>query len=98
MTRGPIRGRHSLWGAASSGSAVPLQLAVAQQEVEALEVPLEGAVRIDLEVRRRAPIAAGDVGGEPVGEPADAPGDGTVETTTGGAGTEAGDGASEDSP
>ncbi len=48
----------SLWGAAASGSALPLRLAVAQQDSEALDVPIEGGVRIDLEVRRREPVAA----------------------------------------
>jgi hypothetical protein len=50
----------SLWGAAASGSALPLRLAVAQQDSEALDVPIEGGVRIDLEVRRREPVAAED--------------------------------------
>jgi hypothetical protein len=41
----------SLWGAAASGSATPLRAAIAQQVVEPLDVPAEGGVRIDLEVR-----------------------------------------------
>ena len=48
----------SLWRAAASGSATPLKLAVAQQHVEALDQPLDGAVRIDLEIRRREPVTA----------------------------------------
>jgi hypothetical protein len=54
----------SIWGAAASGSAVPLELAVAQQEAEALDLPLEGGVRIDLEVRRRRPLSASGIEGE----------------------------------
>ena len=42
----------SIWGAAASGSAVPLRLAVAQERVIGLDVPLEGILRIDLEVRQ----------------------------------------------
>lgn len=52
----------SLWSAASSGSSVPLRLAVAQEHVEPMDVPLEGAVRIDLEVRRREPVTANEDG------------------------------------
>jgi hypothetical protein len=44
----------SLWGAAASGSAVPLRLAVAHEDVAELDVPLEGILRIDLEVQRRS--------------------------------------------
>ncbi len=47
----------SLWTAAASSSAVPLQLALAQQQEIALDVPVEGAIRIDLEVRRQGPLA-----------------------------------------
>ena len=56
----------SLWGAAASGSAVPLQLALAQQEELRLEVPVQGLVRIDLQVERRTPLpgGAGEVTGE----------------------------------
>jgi hypothetical protein len=48
----------SLWGAAASGSAVPLRLAVAHEDVAELDVPLEGILRIDLEVRRQEPLAS----------------------------------------
>jgi hypothetical protein len=49
----------SLWGAAASGSAVPLRMAIAQQQVERLARPIDGLVKIDLEVRRREPLPAG---------------------------------------
>lgn len=63
----------SLWSAASSTSAVPLQLALAQQQELELEVPIEGAVRIDLDVRREGPLSPEDSGvesetGSPGGE------------------------------
>ncbi len=54
----------SLWGAAASGSAVPLRMAIAQQQVERLATPIDGLVKIDLEVRRREPLPAGQTGGE----------------------------------
>ncbi|HVS02306.1 MAG TPA: SpoIVB peptidase S55 domain-containing protein, partial [Thermoanaerobaculia bacterium] len=53
----------SVWSAASSGSAVPLRLTVAQEHVERSDIPLEGAVRIDLEVVRSEPLAAAEAGG-----------------------------------
>lgn len=46
----------SLWSAAASGSAVPLRVAVAQTDVAAMPMPIQGIVRIDLEVRRREPL------------------------------------------
>lgn len=57
----------SLWGAAPSGGAVPLKLAVAQQRVELLERPISGIVRVDLEVRHREPqtLSGDDEGEEP---------------------------------
>lgn len=48
----------SVWKAASSGSARPLRLAVESVAAEALPFPASGIVRIDLEVRRRAPLVA----------------------------------------
>jgi hypothetical protein len=48
----------SIWGAAASGSAVPLRLTVAHEDVAELDVPLEGILRIDLEVRRQEPLAS----------------------------------------
>jgi hypothetical protein len=60
----------SLWGSAASGSAVPLRLAVAQEHVEVFDVPLSGAARIDLEVRRREPVLAeGEVEESPAAAP-----------------------------
>jgi hypothetical protein len=46
----------SLWSAASSGSAAPLRTTIAQEHREEMDVPMDGAVRIDLEVRRRDPV------------------------------------------
>jgi hypothetical protein len=66
----------SLWVGAATGTAVPLQLAVAQQDQLDLEVPLEGAVRVDLEVKRREPLAPGRAEtGEGSAEPGDQSGD-----------------------
>jgi hypothetical protein len=45
----------SLWGAAASGSAVPLRLAIGQENGIHLTEPVEGILRIDLEVERREP-------------------------------------------
>jgi hypothetical protein len=73
----------SLWGAAASGSAVPLRLAVAHEDVAELDVPLEGLLRIDLEVKRQEPLASetegesgeAESGGEkPVASPTNKPG------------------------
>jgi hypothetical protein len=72
----------SLWGAAGSRSAVPLRLTVNQELVERLDVPLEGAVRIDLRVIRRQPMGSDDVGDDGEGDGASSPG----EQHTGGAG------------
>jgi hypothetical protein len=54
----------SLWSAAASGSAVALRSTIAQQVASPSPVPLSGMVRIDLEVRRKAPLGAS---GEPNG-------------------------------
>lgn len=53
----------SIWGAAPSGTAQPLRLVVAQEIFEPSERPLEGLVRIDLEVRRREPLSPDSNGG-----------------------------------
>ena len=45
----------SLWSAAPSGSAKPLRLAIAQQQQLRLDDPVEGILRVDLEVERRRP-------------------------------------------
>ncbi|HSF42090.1 MAG TPA: hypothetical protein VLT87_19980, partial [Thermoanaerobaculia bacterium] len=60
----------SLWSAAASGSAVPLRSTIAQREVEEMDLPVNGLVRIDLEVRRREPVAGGE--GNPPGSPVSA--------------------------
>ena len=52
----------SIWGAASSGGAVPLELAVAQIEVVELETPVAGLVRVDLELEHREPLVAAPQG------------------------------------
>lgn len=67
----------SIWSAAGSGSATPLNLAVAQQHVEPMDQPLSGLLRVDLRVERREPLRQGDdASGEGAGEDAapDAPG------------------------
>jgi hypothetical protein len=58
----------SLWGAAASGSATVLRTTVAQERREALDVPVQGLVRIDLEVRRREPLAGDGEKKEPPAE------------------------------
>jgi hypothetical protein len=50
----------SIWAAAPSGGAKSLRLAVAQQSERRLAVPVNGLLRVDLEVRRREPVAPGD--------------------------------------
>jgi hypothetical protein len=54
----------SVWSAAASQSATALRMTVAQEHVEALPFPIEGAVRIDLQVVRREPVTAGAGAGE----------------------------------
>ena len=55
----------SLWSAAPSTSARPLELAVAQESVISLDQPLEGIVRVDLQVQREGPLKEGPATGEP---------------------------------
>jgi len=69
----------SIWGAAPSGSARPLRLVVAQELFQPMDRPLEGLVRIDLEVRREEPVTAegtpsadGDEDGDENGAESDA--------------------------
>lgn len=64
----------SLWGAAASGSAVPLRSTVAQIETWPMDRPLQGLVRIDLTVRRRGHLASTDVGSGGIGGTGDAVG------------------------
>ncbi|HEX6900943.1 MAG TPA: SpoIVB peptidase S55 domain-containing protein [Thermoanaerobaculia bacterium] len=59
----------SLWTAAPSGGATALKSAVAQVERQAMDVPLQGLVRIDLEVRRKQPLAGEDGGKAPAEQP-----------------------------
>jgi hypothetical protein len=63
----------ALWGAASSNSAVALRTTVAQEQREVLEGPMQGLVKIDLEVRRREPLAEKGEEGEKTGEKKAAP-------------------------
>lgn len=64
----------SIWGAAPSGSAKSLRLVIAQERFEEMEQPLEGLVRIDLEVRRREPVTGDTTGdGDGAAGEADAP-------------------------
>jgi hypothetical protein len=46
----------SLWSAAASGSAAPLRTTIAQVVRQEMEIPVDGLVKIDLEVRRREPV------------------------------------------
>jgi hypothetical protein len=56
----------ALWGAADSEGAVALRSTIAQERHETMAMPIDGLVRIDLEVRRRdehgAPLASSDQG------------------------------------
>ncbi len=54
----------SLWGAAASGSAVALRSAIVQEKRERMAVPVQGVIRIDLEVRRREPLTGDDDGSD----------------------------------
>jgi len=47
----------SLWNAAASGSATALRTTIAQTHEEPMPFPVTGLVRVDLEVRRRDPVA-----------------------------------------
>ncbi len=47
----------SLWNAAASGSATALRSTVAQQIRQEMDVPVDGMVRVDLEVRRLEPVS-----------------------------------------
>lgn len=67
----------SLWSAAASGSATPLRVTIAQEQREVMDAPIDGAVRVDLEVRRREPVAGSD-------QPANQPAVESVASATGG--------------
>ena len=63
----------SLWSAADNSGAVPLHAAIVQERHEIMPTPIDGLLRIDLEVRRReapdAPAAA-DAPAESAASPA----------------------------
>jgi hypothetical protein len=59
----------SLWSAAASGSATPLRSTIAQEHREELDMPLDGAVRIDLEVRREKDVDPTDPSAPAPSEP-----------------------------
>ncbi len=80
----------SIWSD-SPGDAKPLRLAVSQEHVEAMDVPLSGLVRIDLEVERRQPVRGeamdtrddGSTSGEPAAAAAEDSGsDGAASSDT----------------
>ncbi|MGB7490445.1 MAG: SpoIVB peptidase S55 domain-containing protein [Thermoanaerobaculia bacterium] len=75
----------SLWSAAPSTSATPLRLAVAQESVIELDQPLEGIVRVDLEVQREGPLKK-----EPAEGDSPAAGGGLQPSTPTSTGTEGG--------
>lgn len=60
----------SIWSAAPTGGATALRTAIAQVERKEMDIPMDGAVRIDLEVRRKRPLAGTEGGQAPAGEPA----------------------------
>jgi hypothetical protein len=66
----------SLWSAADNSGAVPLRAAIVQERHEIMPTPIDGLLRIDLEVRRREapdPPAASDApagSGESAASPA----------------------------
>ena len=68
----------SMWEESAAGDVVPLRLVVAQEEVEQLDRPLAGIARIDLNVKRRAPLGATATSAG--GDQGDAPATGGVET------------------
>lgn len=61
----------SVYGAAASGSAVPLRATIAQTRRETLDMPISGLVQVDLEVRRDPVLTGGqgkvDDGAPPAG-------------------------------
>ncbi len=65
----------SLWAAAGSTSSAPLRLAIAQQLRIPAGMPVDGVVRVDLEVRRREAVTSAD-GADGDGPAGDEPGTG----------------------
>jgi hypothetical protein len=74
----------SLWGAASSDSAVALRATIAQEHDETMPVPISGLVRVDLEVRRRDPVPG--PGGEAKPDEQETGGTASSVSSTGGGG------------
>lgn len=66
----------SIWSTAGSGSATPLNLAVTREQVEPMDQPLSGLLRVDLRVERREPLRQAD--GPPDGSASDADSEGRV--------------------
>lgn len=63
----------SLWSAADNSGAVPLHAAIVQERHEIMPTPIDGLLRIDLEVRRREapdPPAAADAPADSAASPA----------------------------
>jgi hypothetical protein len=74
----------SLWGAAASSSAIPLQLAIASQQETTLDIPVLGAARIDLVVERDGPLGP-SAPGQNQGAPKEAPPGGAAASSNQGA-------------
>jgi hypothetical protein len=60
----------SYWDAGGTGDVQPLRLAIAKERYETVDRPLSGLTRVDLTVRRKDPVPAGEsrtttVAGEP---------------------------------
>ena len=74
----------SLWGAAASSSAIPLQLAIASQQETTLDIPVLGTARIDLVVERDGPLGPSEPG-QNQGAPKEAPPGGAAASSNQGA-------------
>ena len=74
----------SLWGAADNSGAVPLHAAIVQERHEIMPTPIDGLLRIDLEVRRRDAPDTPAASDEPAASAAPAASDpaGAVEART----------------
>jgi len=62
----------SLWGASGSGSVVGLRSTIAQEQRERMAMPVNGLVRVDLEVRRKEPLSGEDETSPPAARKNDA--------------------------
>jgi hypothetical protein len=60
----------SVWGTAGSAGVLPLRLAIVQTQREPMPIPVEGLVRVELDVHRRDAPSHSTPGGEapPAGE------------------------------